>query len=86
MLFPDNYPNDPPRFIFRTKMWHPNIFKNGEVCISILHPHEIDETSPITNLNGLIQIKKINGSLTIHNNDKFQILHMRMNIHHMRRM
>ena len=26
-------------------MWHPNIYKNGEVCISILHPPEIDFTT-----------------------------------------
>lgn len=24
--------------IFKTKMWHPNIYPDGKVCISILHP------------------------------------------------
>lgn len=24
--------------IFKTKMWHPNIYPDGNVCISILHP------------------------------------------------
>ena len=23
--------------IFKTKMWHPNIYADGKVCISILH-------------------------------------------------
>ena len=28
---------------FATKMWHPNIYPDGKVCISILHPAVIDE-------------------------------------------
>jgi ubiquitin-protein ligase len=35
--FPKNYPNDPPTVIFDMDYFHPNIYKNGEVCISILH-------------------------------------------------
>lgn len=35
--FPSRYPNLPPIFIFTTKMWHPNVYKDGKVCISILH-------------------------------------------------
>ena len=37
MIFPINYPEAPPTFRFITKLWHPNIDKNGNVCISILH-------------------------------------------------
>lgn len=37
MIFPINYPEAPPTFRFATKMWHPNIDKEGNVCISILH-------------------------------------------------
>ncbi|XP_008333617.1 cell division cycle 34 homolog a [Cynoglossus semilaevis] len=36
--FPVDYPYSPPAFRFLTKMWHPNIYENGDVCISILHP------------------------------------------------
>jgi len=38
MKFPNDYPYSPPSIKFLTKMWHPNIYENGEVCISILHP------------------------------------------------
>lgn len=38
MKFPHDYPYSPPTVRFLTKMWHPNIYENGEVCISILHP------------------------------------------------
>ena len=35
--FPPKYPNMPPVFYFTTKMWHPNVYNDGKVCISILH-------------------------------------------------
>ncbi|XP_029573501.1 ubiquitin-conjugating enzyme E2 R2 isoform X2 [Salmo trutta] len=43
--FPVDYPYCPPTFHFLTKMWHPNIYENGDVCISILHPPVDDPRS-----------------------------------------
>ena len=42
----------PPAMTFRTKMWHPNIYPDGKVCISILHPpgddpHNESETADL---------------------------------------
>ncbi|GAA5943056.1 uncharacterized protein JCM15063_006287 [Sporobolomyces koalae] len=37
LTFPQDFPLRPPKMKFLTEMWHPNIYKNGEVCISILH-------------------------------------------------
>ncbi|XP_059923477.1 ubiquitin-conjugating enzyme E2 R2-like [Gadus macrocephalus] len=45
MKFPIDYPYAPPAFRFLTKMWHPNIYENGDVCISILHPPVDDPQS-----------------------------------------
>ena len=42
--FPVDYPMHPPKMRFRSAMWHPNIYPNGEVCISILHPPGEDPT------------------------------------------
>lgn len=36
--FPTNYPYAPPNLRFLSKVWHPNVYENGELCISILHP------------------------------------------------
>eukprot|EP01100_Stratorugosa_tubuloviscum_P008548 TRINITY_DN3564_c1_g1_i1.p1 TRINITY_DN3564_c1_g1~~TRINITY_DN3564_c1_g1_i1.p1 ORF type:complete len:184 (-),score=90.09 TRINITY_DN3564_c1_g1_i1:97-600(-) len=36
--FPRDYPLSPPKMYFTCEMWHPNIEKDGKVCISILHP------------------------------------------------
>jgi ubiquitin-protein ligase len=35
--FNNNYPNKPPEFKFTSPMFHPNIYPDGRVCISILH-------------------------------------------------
>ena len=40
--FPGDYPNKAPKFQFITKIFHPNIYDDGRVCISILH-EGIDE-------------------------------------------
>jgi ubiquitin-conjugating enzyme E2 G1 len=37
LYFPKEYPLRPPKMKFVTEIWHPNIDKNGDVCISILH-------------------------------------------------
>ncbi|RXG60940.1 Ubiquitin-conjugating enzyme E2 R2, partial [Armadillidium vulgare] len=38
MKFPPDYPYSPPSVRFLTKVWHPNVYENGDLCISILHP------------------------------------------------
>jgi len=49
MNFPPDYPNSPPSMKFVSEFWHPNVYANGGVCISILHtpdplnPEESDD-------------------------------------------
>ena len=42
LKFPDDFPNNPPKMKFLTKMYHPNIYPDGTVCISILHAPGVD--------------------------------------------
>jgi ubiquitin-conjugating enzyme E2 R len=37
MKFPKNYPYEPPDFRFTRPLWHPNIYPDGRLCVSILH-------------------------------------------------
>lgn len=37
LVFPPDYPLSPPKMKFTCDMFHPNIFADGRVCISILH-------------------------------------------------
>lgn len=37
MDFPSNYPFSPPNFKFSPSIFHPNVYADGRVCISILH-------------------------------------------------
>ena len=42
--FPTNYPFSPPVIQFTSNLYHPNVYKDGKVCISILH-EGVDETA-----------------------------------------
>merc|ERR1719226_110835 len=43
--FPPDYPYNPPTLRFLSKVWHPNVYENGDLCISILHPPVDDPQS-----------------------------------------
>ncbi|KAE8151121.1 ubiquitin-conjugating enzyme/RWD-like protein [Aspergillus avenaceus] len=45
MKFPRNYPFSPPEFRFQRPLYHPNIYTDGKLCISILHAPGEDEMS-----------------------------------------
>lgn len=45
MKFPRNYPFSPPEFSFQRPLYHPNIYPDGKLCISILHAPGEDEMS-----------------------------------------
>jgi len=45
MKFPETYPMDPPDMTMCQSMWHPNIYEDGRLCISILHPPGDDAMS-----------------------------------------
>lgn len=42
LIFPTDYPCRAPVFKFKTVLFHPNVYADGSVCISILH-EGIDE-------------------------------------------
>lgn len=45
MEFPMEFPMLPPTLRFLSEFWHPNVYLDGSVCISILHPPTQDEMS-----------------------------------------
>jgi ubiquitin-conjugating enzyme E2 A len=36
LLFDETYPQKPPKIKFISKMFHPNIYENGELCLDML--------------------------------------------------
>ncbi|CAG8471999.1 12680_t:CDS:10 [Acaulospora colombiana] len=45
LKFPNDYPFNPPTFKFNNEFFHPNVYMDGRLCISILHPPGDDPTS-----------------------------------------
>jgi len=45
LKFPTDYPYQPPTFTFNNEFYHPNVYSDGKVCISILHPPGDDPVS-----------------------------------------
>ncbi|VDN03475.1 unnamed protein product [Thelazia callipaeda] len=44
IIFPQDYPLSPPKMQFLCDIFHPNIYPDGRVCISILHAPGDDPT------------------------------------------
>jgi ubiquitin-protein ligase len=57
--FPENYPHKPPTIKFISKLFHPNVYPDGKLCISILHEgadttnyeHESERWRPVHNVH-----------------------------------
>ena len=50
MKFTEEYPNKPPHVLMKTKVFHPNFYFNGEICIDILK----DQWSPIYDIKSIL--------------------------------
>lgn len=37
IIYGENYPTNAPKIFFIDKLYHPNVYSQGELCISILH-------------------------------------------------
>jgi ubiquitin-conjugating enzyme E2 R len=51
MRFPHDYPHAPPSLTFLSKIIHPNVFRDGKLCISTLQIPHPDATVEESNLN-----------------------------------
>ena len=48
--FSEEYPNKPPKVKFVTKMFHPNIYADGQICLDILQ----NQWSPIYDISAIL--------------------------------
>lgn len=52
LVFPKEFPNMPPDMYFTMpEFWHPNVYPDGKVCISILHPPEEDAMNELETMD-----------------------------------
>ncbi|KAH8337485.1 hypothetical protein KR059_012215, partial [Drosophila kikkawai] len=52
ITFPPQYPFMPPKILFKTKIYHPNVDEKGEVCLSIINS---DNWKPTTRTEDVLQ-------------------------------
>lgn len=50
MKFTEEYPNKPPEVLMKTKVFHPNFYVDGKICIDILK----DQWSPIYDIKSIL--------------------------------
>ncbi|XP_034565374.1 ubiquitin-conjugating enzyme E2 L3a [Notolabrus celidotus] len=50
--FPSEYPFKPPKILFKTKIYHPNIDEKGQVCLSMI---SVENWKPATKTRQVIQ-------------------------------
>ncbi|KAI1709667.1 ubiquitin-conjugating enzyme domain-containing protein [Ditylenchus destructor] len=52
--FPPDYPYAPPKVTFNTKIYHPNIKENGEICLDILQTKGFNSWSSAMSLSSVL--------------------------------
>eukprot|EP00879_Flechtneria_rotunda_P011003 GHRR01011497.1.p1 GENE.GHRR01011497.1~~GHRR01011497.1.p1 ORF type:complete len:131 (+),score=15.99 GHRR01011497.1:301-693(+) len=70
MTFPKDYPNSPPTCRFTSEMWHPNVYPDGRVCISILHNPGDDPNGYETAAERWSPVQSVSTSVTKCNSPK----------------
>ena len=57
MTFTDDYPHSPPKVKFVTEVFHPNIYKNGDICLDTLQNNwspAYDVSAILTSIQSLL--------------------------------
>lgn len=60
IMFSDKYPFRPPRFTVYTRIYHPNVNDQGEMCMPIVSPeHWLASQSMVTVMNDFISLLNV---------------------------
>ncbi|CAD8114071.1 unnamed protein product [Paramecium sonneborni] len=75
ITFPENYPFKAPHFQFLTKIFHPNIYQNGELCECMLGTY--DTWQPVYTVKKVLEkILNLFGQIIIEENHNDQAMNM----------
>lgn len=54
LTFPPEYPFRPPKIIFKTPIYHPNIDEQGQVCLSIVNTENWKPATKTEQVTGIL--------------------------------
>jgi ubiquitin-conjugating enzyme E2 S len=54
LVLSDDYPNSPPRGFFLTKIYHPNVATNGDICVNTLKRDWTSDTTVRSHLDAIL--------------------------------
>ena len=69
LTFDESYPNKPPTVKFLSKMFHPNVYANGELCLDILQNRwspTYDVAAILTSIQSLLHDPNPNRYVSCH--------------------
>ena len=69
LTFDESYPNKPPSVKFLSKMFHPNVYANGELCLDILQNRwspTYDVAAILTSIQSLLHDPNPNRYVSCH--------------------
>ncbi|BFZ57137.1 Ubiquitin-conjugating enzyme E2 2 [Savitreella phatthalungensis] len=78
LQFEENYPNKPPTVKFISKMFHPNVYSSGDLCLDILQNRwspTYDVAAILTSIQSLLNDPNVNSpanaeAANLHRDDK----------------
>ncbi|GMM33156.1 E2 ubiquitin-conjugating protein [Saccharomycopsis crataegensis] len=68
LTFDEQYPNKPPAVVFLSKMFHPNVYASGELCLDILQNRwspTYDVASILTSVQSLLNDPNISSPANV---------------------
>lgn len=68
IVFDEEYPNKPPKVKFLSKMFHPNVYASGDLCLDILQNRwspTFDVSSILTSIQSLLNDPNISSPANV---------------------
>jgi hypothetical protein len=88
LTFEESYPNKPPHVKFLSRMFHPNVYNTGELCLDILQNRwspTYDVAAILTSIQSLLHDPNPNRSVTLSETSRLPLIQLLLSAQQMQR-